>query len=411
MSRWALFLTVVLILLAAIHAYAWQRTSTTFRLGRRGRYGLAAVLATGLASLVLGRSLQGTIPDWASTQLTLAGFTILLAVLLAVGLLLPVDFVRWGAAGVRWIRRRLRGGGPDAPRPANEQAAGEPAHTEVSRRAFVGTALSASALVAGPTSALYAVLLGRHDYVIEEVPVPLPGLPGSLDGFSIVQLSDIHFGTFVDTGELRQAEDLVRRARPDLVVLTGDLVDHEPRHARYLGELVERLRPLARAGVAAVPGNHDYYTDIDVVLGTLRRAGAQVLRNEGRHVGEGGRPGFALLGIDDLWSTRYGRGPDLQRASSMVRPDRPRILLSHNPAFFPEAAPHVDVQLSGHTHGGQINPLSHKPIELLLPYGYVAGSYYRGSSRLYVNRGFGVAGPPARLGSPPEVTRIVLTRS
>ena len=100
-------------------------------------------------------------------------------------------------------------------------------------------------------------------------------------------------------------------------------------------------------------------------------------------------------------------GPDVRRALRTVPADMPRVLLCHNPVYFPEAASEVALQLSGHTHGGQVNLLV-RPADLILPHGYVAGLYQRGDSRLYINRGFGTAGPPARVGSPPEVTRVVL---
>ncbi|MFW5875414.1 MAG: metallophosphoesterase [Myxococcota bacterium] len=279
----------------------------------------------------------------------------------------------------------------------------------IDRRSFLQRTVFGVPLLIGGTTSLYGALVGRHDYAIEEVPVPLAGLSRRLDGYAIVQLSDIHFGTFVDDRELDSAVELVRRAQPDLVVLTGDLVDHDPRYADHLGRLVRRLRPLARDGVTAIAGNHDYYAGIDAVLTMLRRSGARVLVNQGHTLGDAGGA-FALLGVDDIWSARngVGEGPDLGRALSMVPGDLPRVLLCHNPAFFPEAAGEVQLQLSGHTHGGQVNvgvQLAH----LVLPYGYVAGRYRRGDSLLYVNRGFGTAGPPARIGAAPEVTRVVLT--
>ncbi len=255
---------------------------------------------------------------------------------------------------------------------------------------------------------MYGALLGRHDYTIEEVAIPIPGLPRSLDGFTIVQLSDIHLGLFVGEPEMRAAEDLVREARGDLVVMTGDLVDFDPRYAEHLGRLTRRLGPLARHGVAAIPGNHDHFAGIDAALGALERGGARVLSNRGCVVGGPGGA-FALLGVDDVWARGrvLGGGPDLGRALADVPRDLPRVLLCHNPVFFPEAAGEVALQLSGHTHGGQINLLV-RPADLLLPYGYVAGLYQRGSSHLYINRGFGTAGLPARVGAPPEVSRIVL---
>jgi predicted MPP superfamily phosphohydrolase len=271
---------------------------------------------------------------------------------------------------------------------------------------FLERAATGGALLLGGGSAAYGALFGRRDFRIETVPVRIAGLPRALDGYTIVQISDIHFGLYVRDDELRIAADLIRRARPDLVVLTGDLVDHDAACAPFLGRLIRRLEGAARHGIAAIPGNHDYYTGVEVVLDTARRAGASVLVNEGRVFGDAGGA-FALLGVDDVWTRREGRGPDLARAIATVPRDLPRVLLCHNPSFFPEAADHVALQLSGHTHGGQIN-LGHAVTGLVLPHGYVAGLYPRGDAQLYVNRGFGTAGPPSRVLSPPEITRVVL---
>jgi len=260
----------------------------------------------------------------------------------------------------------------------------------------------------GAGTAAYGGLIGRRDYVIEEVVVPIPGLPRALEGFTLVQLSDLHIGQFVTERELAAAAMLVRDARPDVVVLTGDLLDHDERFAPLLGGLARRLGALAREGVVAIPGNHDYYAGVEATLGALRSAGARVLVNDGLVIGEA-KSGLALLGVDDVWAMRrrQGRGPDLQRAIAKVPRDLPRVLLCHNPVFFPDAAADVALQLSGHTHGGQVNLLV-RPADVVLPHGYVAGLYQRDGSRLYVNRGFGTAGPPMRVGAPPEITRVVL---
>lgn len=168
------------------------------------------------------------------------------------------------------------------------------------------------------------------------------------------------------------------------------------------------LAPLARDGVAAIPGNHDYYAGIDGVVDTVRRAGGRMLRNEGFVVGDP-RAGLALLGVDDPWGKPVGGpGPDLEAALRTVPRDLPRILLAHQPVVFADTRGNVELQLSGHTHGGQI-ALGYNPAEAVLPHGWVRGFYGSRASRLYVNRGFGTAGPPSRIGSPPEVTRIVLT--
>jgi predicted MPP superfamily phosphohydrolase len=272
-------------------------------------------------------------------------------------------------------------------------------------------------MVGGGSSA-YGITFGRHHYALEEVPVALSRLPRTLEGYTIAQISDVHVGAFVGDPELRAAEALIRRARPDLIVMTGDLIDHDIRYAPRLGEFVRRLEQLgARDGVVAIPGNHDYYAGVDEVLATLREAGARVLRNDGVLVPDGERAsaaevtrGFSLLGVDDLWARRYGDvgGPDLPRTLGFARPETARVLLCHNPEFFETAAHEVDLQLSGHTHGGQVTFLV-RPADLFLRHGFVMGRYEREGSQLYVNRGFGTAGPPIRLATPPEVTKIVLT--
>jgi predicted MPP superfamily phosphohydrolase len=156
-----------------------------------------------------------------------------------------------------------------------------------------------------------------------------------------------------------------------------------------------------------IPGNHDYYTGAPAVLDGMRRAGIDVLVNRGRIIAEGDG-GFALLGVDDLWARDNigGHGPDLAAALSMVRPDLATVLLAHQPRYAAIASKAgIDLQLSGHTHGGQINP-GFRPIDWF--FRYVAGRYDVGRTQLYVNRGFGTVGPPTRVGAPPEITKIVL---
>jgi predicted MPP superfamily phosphohydrolase len=217
-------------------------------------------------------------------------------------------------------------------------------------------------------------------------------------------VSDIHGGAFVGDRELDEGLRLVRDARPDLIVVTGDIVDFDP---RYAAPVASRLAALpSRDGIAAVLGNHDYYAGAGAVASALRGAGIEVLRNEGKRIRPNDGGGFALLGVDDLSSSRHGRmGPNLWQAASMVPKDLARILLSHQPSTVDQWPGEVAVQLSGHTHGGQINP-GFSPLGLVMK--YIAGAYPVGGTTLYVNRGFGTVGAPVRVGAPPEVTRIVL---
>jgi predicted MPP superfamily phosphohydrolase len=367
-------------------------------------------------------------------------FTILLAVILSTGLLLIVDVLKLGLRLPLYLLNRNRPAPssvvperitnpvdvlvvsaaaiekndietPAVPLPVTPETKEIAATIPVpnTRRVFLGQAATGSAMVLGSGSAFYGALFGRQDYILEEFPVRIPGLSKRLDGYTLVQISDIHFGLFAGDREILVAEDLVRRARPDRIVLTGDLLDSNPRYAEMLGRFVRRIAPLARDGVVVIPGNHDWYAGVDIVMDAAKAAGARVLRNDGFVVG-GEKDGFALLGVEDVWAKRIDpqMGPDLEKAISSVPADLPRILLCHNPVFFPQAAGKVALQLSGHTHGGQINMGPIRPGQIVLPYGYIEGRYEREGSQLYVNRGFGTAGPPARIGSPPEVTRIVL---
>ncbi len=250
----------------------------------------------------------------------------------------------------------------------------------------------------------WGMVRGRHAFEIDEVVVKIVGLPRALEGYTIAQVSDIHTGVFVQERELAEGLGRIKEFSPDLVVATGDLVDFDPHWAPLLARSLADVN--ARDGVVAVIGNHDYYTGIDAVLGALREARVEVLLNEGRRIRPDDGGGFALLGVDDLSARRSGGvGPRLDAAIAMVPPDVPRILLAHQPQYLAHSAGKVALQLSGHTHGGQINP-GFRPTKFVLP--YISGRYERNGTTLWVNRGFGVAGPPARIGAPPEVTKIIL---
>jgi predicted MPP superfamily phosphohydrolase len=272
-------------------------------------------------------------------------------------------------------------------------------------RRQVAEAAGGVALLGATGSMLaWGAVRGRHEFELCELPVHIAGLPRALDGYVIAQISDIHTGMYVGERELNEGLALVRKARADLVVVTGDLVDFDegvaPLIARKLGELT------ARDGVRAILGNHDYYAGASAVASILRSAGVDVLVDEGRVVRAADGGGFALLGVDDLSAMHHRRpGPQLDRAISMVPPGLPRILMSHQPRTVDRWAGQVALQLSGHTHGGQINP-GFRPMALMAD--YVAGPYSVRGTTLYVNRGFGTVGPPSRVGAPPEVTRIVL---
>jgi predicted MPP superfamily phosphohydrolase len=410
-ARFVVFLLFMVLVLGGINAQVFRWARNAFGLGRAARRLLKAVLALSLAGMVLGRLADRFWPADVTHFVIAVASTVQLAAVISGILLLAADVLGWVGRLPGALQARLKRRAPAAAAPVAATAA----RVDVTRRTFLTQAVASSAFTVGGGSALYGSLKGRYDYSLEEVAVRIPGLSAKLDGFSIAQLSDVHIGAYVGDAELAIAEDLLRRAKPDLIVLTGDLLDNDPRLAARLGRFVRRLTPLARHGVFAISGNHDYFAGVVDVADAVTRAGARMLRNEGALIGEPAA-GFALLGVDDVWARQEGLGPDLERAVRLlprvgdrVAParDLPRVLLCHNPSFFAESAGKVALQVSGHTHGGQVN-LGIRPADYLLPGGWVAGRYDLNGSALYVNRGFGTVGPPARIGAPPEVTRLVL---
>lgn len=421
--RTILFLALILPAVFGLSGWVAHRAGEAMGLARRGRWWITAGVWASLCLPLILRALDLLEATIAGSML---GFAVALTCLLSfpsIGLVQIVD-----AIARRVARRREAPNATARTRDTAASAVPEPETIEgpthapapsepITRREAIRRAGVGASLIVGGGSTAYGMTFGRHDYALEELDVRLARLPRTLDGYTIAQISDVHVGAFVGDAELRAAEALIRRARPDLIVMTGDLIDHDIRYAPRLGEFTRRLSELgARDGVVAIPGNHDYYAGVDEVIETLREAGARVLRNDGVLIPDGERAsaaeitrGFSLLGVDDLWARRYGDvgGPDLPRTLTFARPDQARVLLCHNPEFFETAAPEVDLQLSGHTHGGQVTFLV-RPADLFLRHGFVMGQYTREGSQLYVNRGFGTAGPPIRLGTPPEITRIVL---
>jgi uncharacterized protein len=273
----------------------------------------------------------------------------------------------------------------------------------VTRREAVERIAGAVAFGGTGTALGWGVVRGRHAFGLEEVVVKVPNWPKALEGYTIAQVSDVHVGAFVGDRELDEGFELVRRVKPDLVVATGDLVDAD---APYVLELAKHMLAIgARDGAFAILGNHDHYAGPVDVHDIATRAGLRVLNNEALVI----RDGFALVGLDDLnGKSRLHpgfTGPDLKKAVATLDREMPRILLAHQPNYFREAAGQVALQLSGHTHGGQINP-GFRPADLVFE--FVSGRYERNGSTLWVNRGFGTAGPPSRVGAPPEVTKIVI---
>jgi predicted MPP superfamily phosphohydrolase len=273
-----------------------------------------------------------------------------------------------------------------------------------SRRRFLKrAALGAAGLLGG--GALWTLGLEPRSLAIRRVTVRLPGLPAALDGLTIGQLSDLHAGRLVSEGHIRRAAELVMSLSPDLLVLTGDYVWHGAEHAKTCARALSILK--APYGVFGVLGNHDLWTgDVVRVIGSLAGIGVKMLVNGSARLEVRGTPWW-LCGMDDMWSGK----PDLDAALAGVPEEAFRLLLCHEPDYADTAAARgIPLQLSGHSHGGQVRlPFLGAPILPYLGQKYPIGLQRAGDSTLvYTNVGVGVIAPPVRFNCRSEVTRLTL---
>jgi hypothetical protein len=259
--------------------------------------------------------------------------------------------------------------------------------------------LGAGALATG--AGLRGALAGPR---LRRLELSLARWPAALDGFRIVQISDIHVGPLLGRAFARELVERVNALRPDLIALTGDLVDGHV--ARLRSEVTPFAGLRARHGSFFVTGNHDWYSGAEAWVGVVRELGLRPLRNERVEIRAGGAA-FDLAGVDDhRGDWLHGSPCDLERALAGRDPARAVVLLAHDPTTFAAASRRgVDLQLSGHTHGGQIWPFRYL-VRLAVP--FVEGLHRRGASLLYVSRGTGFWGPPLRLLAPAEITELTL---
>ena len=252
--------------------------------------------------------------------------------------------------------------------------------------------------------ALYGTSFGVRVLRRERVTVPVAGLPSGWRGARIVQLSDLHSGRHVTRQRLQSIARRAARLKPDILVVTGDIVHNSPAFARQAAQALGEVK--APHGLYACLGNHDFWAGADAVDRALQDAGVQVLRNRGVLLERAGDR-LWLCGVDDPWGGR----PDLRAALGGRPEETATVLLSHQPNTWRRAQElGVELQLSGHTHGGQVALLwLHRSLSLArLITPFVAGLYRAGRSYLYVNRGAGSVMPMVRLGARPEVTELTL---
>ena len=274
----------------------------------------------------------------------------------------------------------------------------------LSRRDFLKAAIGLASGIAGGIG--YARYGEPARVTVTRLKIPVPGLPREFQGFRVVQLSDLHLGPWTDE---RRLDDWITRAlalRPDVLVMTGDWVTGLEGVA-----VLERAVPVlsryrAPEGVFTVLGNHDYWADARRVRRALEAAGIRELRND-VYIFRRGKARLALAGIDDAWSGR----PLWEETAAMVPEGVPALVLLHEPDFAErtQATGRFLLQLSGHSHGGQVWIPGRGPMVLPL-YGrrYPAGLYRVGEMWLYTSRGLGMSVVPFRLFCPPEIVLIEL---
>ena len=367
-----------------IHAYLWWRLIRSAHLQARTRRVLTAALVVAFLSVPLTTATRIAWPSFAATVgwftmswLAFAGLTFVT--------LLAIDLLRLLGWGVHRARR--------AP------------PLDPSRRQFLARATGGAAVAVAGASVAAGMLSARGEHEIVDVEIHLAKLPRALDGFTIVQLSDLHVGMTIGREFVERVVARTMALTPDLIALTGDLVDGT------VPDLRDEIAPLgdlrAPHGVFATTGNHEYYAGVEPWIEEITRLGARYLRNETVTITRAGAS-FELVGIDDFSGEGYpGHGADLGTALAAHDPALATVLMAHQPRQVNRAREHgIDFQMSGHTHGGQIWPWHY--LVRIQQGGLLAGRYQIGDTQLYVGRGCGYWGPPVRVLAPLEITRFIL---
>ena len=401
------FLAFALTVTVLIHFYLWRRlVRSTTRPGRARRIGGFVVLGLALlvpVTMVASRA-GGTWLAWPGYLWLSVMFYLL--VIFAV-LELPLLVVRV------WLRRRaaattavdvpvlVAASGPAAPPPAPPAAPGR--DHDPDRRLFLarGAAIFAGLTATGLTG--YGVSQALGPPVLKRVRIPLAKLDPRADGLRIALVSDVHLGPILGRGHTVRIVSMINELDADLVAIVGDLVDGS------VAELGPAAAPLAglrsRYGNFFVTGNHEYFSGHQEWIEEVRRLGLRPLRNERVEIVHRGAA-LDLAGVNDVIGSEYGDAPDYARTLDGRDPSRPVVLLAHQPVQAREAARHgVDLQLSGHTHGGQVVPFN---LVVAAQQPVVAGLGTVDGLPVYVTNGVGFWGPPVRVGAPPDITLVEL---
>ncbi|MBB5918797.1 hypothetical protein BJY24_007709 [Nocardia transvalensis] len=422
-------LIVVVLLFGALHWYLWRRLvrDTTIPGTVARRAGTAVlwagpVLLVGTVAAERARAPFGLVRIIAWPGYLWAALLIYLLLALLVGELVRMVLLRspfrrtpvtdaapaappenersGSAAGLERARDSDDvGGAASAPGDDAVIEQAVPTSGPVTRRLFVSRAVSGMAAAAAVGTVGYGAYGVLRGPLVKNLAVPLAKLPRGADGFRIAVVSDIHLGPILGRGFAERVVRTINDTQPDLIAVVGDLVDGSVEDLRRSVEPLAGLR--ARHGAYFVTGNHEYFSGAEQWVEHVQELGMHLLAN-----GRTELPGFDLAGVNDVQGQRTGQGPDFAKALGDRDPLRTAVLLAHQPVQIDYAVKYgVDLQLSGHTHGGQLWP-GNLVAGLANP--TVAGLERYGDTQLYVTRGAGAWGPPVRVGAPSDITVVEL---
>ncbi len=400
---------IFIILYASLEWYGWQAVKTivpdySLNKAKWLYWGVTLVLFTMM--LTWRMFLYRYVGRELSTLVT-TGFVVLaISKLIVLLFLLPEDIFR----GMRWGAKKLS------------------AKTEVSEPISRSEFLSKIALVTAAipaTTLMYGVFVNAYNYKFRKSVLKFPNLPEAFHGLKIIQLSDIHAGSFNRKEPIAEVVNKINALNPDLILFTGDLVNNVATEMDEYKEIFGRLR--AKHGVFSIMGNHDYgdYVQWNSLQEKQKNAsdfkdvhksmGWNLLLNEHRYIEQNGQK-LAIVGVENWGKGRFAKYGKLDVAYAGIEKDSFTILMSHDPSHWDAVVrpefPHIDLTLSGHTHGAQFGVenkwLRWSPSKYI--YKQWAGLYQEGKQFLYVNRGLGFLFYPGRVGILPEVAEITLLR-